>query len=352
MTRADGRSPPAARRAVRWLVRSAWSSASSGRSDRSARGRAASGSGPSWSAGARLVTSDGEPIARRGATFDQLVTVFPDGHVGVDDSQVVLLRMPPDLLTDAHDPGRRARRLGRLLEDLHPRRVLGRACSASTTASPTRCASWCARATSRSSTPSTAPGRSVVRPTRSLPQLALDVDDDGYLVARGRLRPPGRPARMGRSMSVDTRRPHRRARCSGTSRASPGGSGRARSSARCCTRCSRTTSRSSGASWPCTASSCSLVTGTYLTFFFEGSQETVIYDGLVRAAAGRRGVGRLRLRAAHLLRRQGWAADPPDAPLGGARVHRRPRPAHGAGLLHRRLPPSPRDQLGRRRRCC
>jgi quinol---cytochrome c reductase iron-sulfur subunit len=53
----------------------------------------------SWRAGSRLVTSTGAPIELTRTTFDQLVTVFPEGHIGVDDSQVVLLRMPPDLLT-------------------------------------------------------------------------------------------------------------------------------------------------------------------------------------------------------------------------------------------------------------
>ena len=53
----------------------------------------------SWRAGSRLVTADGTPVDVTGATFDQLVTVFPEGHIGVDDSQVVLLRMPPELLT-------------------------------------------------------------------------------------------------------------------------------------------------------------------------------------------------------------------------------------------------------------
>ena len=49
-----------------------------------------------------------------------------------------------------------------------------------------------------------------------------------------------------------------------------------------------------------------LITGTYLTFFFEGTQQTTIYNGSLHAAA--RGVevsGGLRVRAAHLLRREG-----------------------------------------------
>ena len=54
----------------------------------------------SWAAGKRLVTSDGLPIPVDSAGFDQLATVFPDGAIGVDDSQVVLLRLQPDLLSE------------------------------------------------------------------------------------------------------------------------------------------------------------------------------------------------------------------------------------------------------------
>jgi ubiquinol-cytochrome c reductase iron-sulfur subunit len=54
----------------------------------------------SWRAGSRLVNADGVPIAEETRTFDQLVTVFPEGHIGEDDAQVVLLRVPPELLTE------------------------------------------------------------------------------------------------------------------------------------------------------------------------------------------------------------------------------------------------------------
>ena len=53
----------------------------------------------SWKAGSRLVTTAGNPIQFAGTSYDQLVTVFPEGAIGVDDSQVVLLRLPPDVLT-------------------------------------------------------------------------------------------------------------------------------------------------------------------------------------------------------------------------------------------------------------
>ena len=86
----------------------------------------------------------------------------------------------------AHRPHRRARRrrgLGRLLQDLHPRRLLGRAVRHRQPGSRTRCASSCARATSRSSTPSTAPGRSAARRrarSRSSPSTSTT---NGFLVA-------------------------------------------------------------------------------------------------------------------------------------------------------------------------
>lgn len=56
--------------------------------------------GTSWTAGSRLVTSNGEPIVAADGGFDQLATVFPDGAIGVDDSQVILLRVKPGLFTE------------------------------------------------------------------------------------------------------------------------------------------------------------------------------------------------------------------------------------------------------------
>jgi ubiquinol-cytochrome c reductase iron-sulfur subunit len=53
----------------------------------------------SWERGRRLVTSDGQPIDALTERLDQLLTVFPEGAVGRDDSQAVLLRVRPDLLT-------------------------------------------------------------------------------------------------------------------------------------------------------------------------------------------------------------------------------------------------------------
>ncbi len=52
-----------------------------------------------WAPGRRLVTSDGQPVDLSSGVFDQLATVFPEGMIGRDDSQVVLLRLRPELLS-------------------------------------------------------------------------------------------------------------------------------------------------------------------------------------------------------------------------------------------------------------
>ena len=54
----------------------------------------------SWRPGSRLVTSDGTPIESSAQPYGELVTVFPEGHVGVDDSQVVLMRVRPEQLSE------------------------------------------------------------------------------------------------------------------------------------------------------------------------------------------------------------------------------------------------------------
>lgn len=52
-----------------------------------------------WGPGKRLVTSDGAPVGVSSGGLDQLATVFPEGAVGRDDSQVVLLRLPAEVLS-------------------------------------------------------------------------------------------------------------------------------------------------------------------------------------------------------------------------------------------------------------
>jgi ubiquinol-cytochrome c reductase iron-sulfur subunit len=138
----------------------------------------------SWSAGSRLVTAEGAPVAATTADVGELVTVFPEGFIGVDDSQVVLLRLPVAKLTDrtlaagAYDgwvayskicthAGCSVGLFG--IDDRPPDTLLQLVCPCH-----------------QSVFDPVDGARPVGGPaTRSLPQLALDVDADGFLVAKG-----------------------------------------------------------------------------------------------------------------------------------------------------------------------
>jgi ubiquinol-cytochrome c reductase iron-sulfur subunit len=58
-----------------------------------------------WAAGRRLVTTGGAPVPISSEQLDQLATVFPEGYIGVDDSQVILLRVDPGLLSESTAAG-------------------------------------------------------------------------------------------------------------------------------------------------------------------------------------------------------------------------------------------------------
>ena len=146
----------------------------------------------SWTPGARLVTTEGEPIDATGTTFDQLVTVFPEGHIGVDDSQVVLLRMPPEVLTERTIDG------GALDGWVAYSKICTHAgCSVGLFGIDNRAPDTLRQLVCPCHQSIFDPvdgARPVGGPaTRSLPQLALDVDAQGYLVAQRRLRRPRRP---------------------------------------------------------------------------------------------------------------------------------------------------------------
>jgi ubiquinol-cytochrome c reductase iron-sulfur subunit len=137
-----------------------------------------------WGPGTRLVTTEGEPIAVDEGTFDQLATVFPEGEIGRDDSQVVLMRMRPGVLNERTMEGGSLEgwvayskicthagcSVGLFGIDNRPPEVLRQLvcpCHQSVF-DPTNAA------------------RPVGGPaTRSLPQLALAVDDDGFLISQG-----------------------------------------------------------------------------------------------------------------------------------------------------------------------
>ncbi len=138
----------------------------------------------SWRAGLRLVTADGAPIAATTSEPGELVTVFPEGRVGVDDSQVVLLRMPIDALTERTLEG------GAVDGWVAYSKICTHAgCSVGLFGIDTRPPDTLRQLVCPCHQSVFDPvdgARPVGGPaTRSLPQLALDIDDGGYLVAKG-----------------------------------------------------------------------------------------------------------------------------------------------------------------------
>ncbi len=58
-----------------------------------------------WSRGRRLVGENGQLVRSSALAVDSIVTVFPEGSVGVADSQAVLIRVPQGALTAAPETG-------------------------------------------------------------------------------------------------------------------------------------------------------------------------------------------------------------------------------------------------------
>ena len=132
----------------------------------------------SWRKGSRAVTDTGEPIRPADLPVDGVITVFPDGAVGTEDSQTLLIRLPAGAYRPL--PGR---------EDWAPGDVV----AFSKVCTHAGCPVGLYRADSKElycpchqsvfevlegARPAAGPA------TTPLPQLPMDVDADGYLVAR------------------------------------------------------------------------------------------------------------------------------------------------------------------------
>jgi ubiquinol-cytochrome c reductase iron-sulfur subunit len=132
-----------------------------------------------WIPGSRLVTADGEPVLSRGLVVGGVLTVFPDGHTDAADSQTVLLRVDPASFSPL--PGR---------ENWSPEGHI----AYSKICTHAGCPVGLYDAESHElfcpchqsvfdvldgARPTAGPA------TRALPQLPLELDDDGYLRARG-----------------------------------------------------------------------------------------------------------------------------------------------------------------------
>ena len=132
-----------------------------------------------WTAGARVVTSSGLPIRLEDLGLGELITVFPDGYTDSADSQAVLIRVEPGELE-----------LQSERQDWAPEGAVAYSKVCTHAGCPVGLYEqeqnllFCPCHQSifdalRSAEPIEGPA------TRPLPQLPLDVDEDGFLVARG-----------------------------------------------------------------------------------------------------------------------------------------------------------------------
>jgi ubiquinol-cytochrome c reductase iron-sulfur subunit len=131
----------------------------------------------SWRPGARLVTRDGRPVSTSELSVDGILTVFPEGATDRADSQVVLVRLEPDMIEPI--PGR---------EDWSPEGFIAfsKVCTHAGCPvglyEPTSNQLFCPCHQSifdvlDGARPTAGPA------TRALPQLPLEIDELGYLRA-------------------------------------------------------------------------------------------------------------------------------------------------------------------------
>lgn len=152
----------------------------------------------SWRAGSRVVDGQGRPVHRDDIPLDGSLTVFPEGHVGSGDSQVMLVRVPPETLSEKTVAGG----------------VVDGRVAYSKVCSHAGCPVGQFRVDSRPPVVSyellcpchqslfdvTDACRVLAGPAGTpLPQLPLDTDADGYLVASGDFPVPIGPSYWNRS---------------------------------------------------------------------------------------------------------------------------------------------------------
>jgi quinol---cytochrome c reductase iron-sulfur subunit len=141
-----------------------------------------------WRRGMRLVTEDGQPLLATALEAESVVTVFPQGFVGSADGQAVLVRV---------DPGRLALPEGRAAWAPGGNLCYSKVCTHAgcpvglyvQTEHALRCP--CHQSTFNVLTGAQPISGPAVRP---LPQLPLETDADGYLVAGGEFSGPVGPS--------------------------------------------------------------------------------------------------------------------------------------------------------------
>ena len=133
----------------------------------------------SWRAGTRVVTADGMPVSAGRLTVGGVITAFPEGHTDSADSQALLIHVDPTLLRPL--PGR---------EDWTPNGMVAYSKVCTHAGCPVGLYQVGTRqllCPCHQSLFDVIDGaRPVFGPaTRSLPQLALTIDPDGFLRAQG-----------------------------------------------------------------------------------------------------------------------------------------------------------------------
>lgn len=141
-----------------------------------------------WTAGARLVDLDGNPFTPADLVLRGVTTVFPEGHVDSPDSQTLLLRVNESSLSLPEDRS-----------DWAPEGCLAYSKICTHAGCPVglyraeagELLCPCHQSTFDVYTGATPLFGPAARP---LPQLPLEVDEDGYLVARGDFSEPVGPS--------------------------------------------------------------------------------------------------------------------------------------------------------------
>jgi ubiquinol-cytochrome c reductase iron-sulfur subunit len=141
-----------------------------------------------WATGGRIVDGSGAPIRAEDVELDTVRTVFPEGHVGSPDAQTLLIRVRPE---DLRLPADRAA--------WAPGGVVGYSKICTHAGCPVglyRAAQHQLLCPCHQSTFDVLEGaRPVFGPAaRPLPQLPIEVDADGYLVATGDFPEPVGPS--------------------------------------------------------------------------------------------------------------------------------------------------------------
>jgi ubiquinol-cytochrome c reductase iron-sulfur subunit len=132
-----------------------------------------------WTKGARVVDSEGRPLKPLDLVPDGVTTVYPEGHVGSEDAQTLVLRIDPDLLE-----------LPQERMDWAPEGCIGYSKICTHAGCPVglyraqahELLCPCHQSTFdvlRGAEPTFGPA------DRPLPQLPMGLDDEGYLVALG-----------------------------------------------------------------------------------------------------------------------------------------------------------------------